>query len=924
MAGGTNSILLQAILFPNNDTGTGNVNGLVNVTSESAGDPIKLPTLDANGREVSLGDPGLGYPPQLYPNLTYTSTPVNATFNISHAFYEGNEVLPDATLVLGPLAVNETFYLLSVTVAVRNNTSPSDVLGWVTVVINPSLIYDVITSPEGLQDTGEVLVVGPTTNINRFGENLQWSDRDLAGSQEVQFVFAPQSNSTLGNRHELRVAGRGAPSLGFPMRDFPAVVNAWTDDNAAINNAGAMISSRNEEGNTVSVGYSTLSTPLVDWILVFEQSHAEVVSPINHLRNVVLACVFGTTGLIMLLLFPLAHFAVRPIRQLREATSRTVQPIPPSNSSHRSSDSRLQDRTYAGDQENRTDFSGAKKEGFLSAISRWKNGGSSSTRADDNGDGGGQSFKIPGKVPQRKHWINDELSDLTSTFNEMSDELVLQYARLEERVTERTAELEESKKAAESANASKTLFIANISHELKTPLNGILGMCAVCMQEDDIRKIRQSLSIIYKSGDLLLHLLTDLLTFSKNSIGQQLTIDESEFKLLDISTQVASIFEKQAREGEIDLQVEFLGTSDAFGNSSDDAGPKLYGPYGTGRVRDMCLWGDKNRILQVLINLVSNSLKFTPPGGSVHVRIKCTGLAEDVQSNNADPSRKVSVLSKQSRDSQISWRKKANSSDESLRVSLAHSPKVSDKKKEGKKGRPINVYVAGAAKQLPQVAVRRRSLSPPPLNTKQLTVEFAVTDTGPGIPDEQMSKIFEPFVQGDLGLSKKYAGTGLGLSICAQLANLMGGGITLQSTVGVGSTFCLHIPLRYVKERAASTSSSIRRQSSRANSFAGQTLDDDDMPRTVVVLAHDSSDEVGLESPPLEDIPRIVGFSQPYFPTKDVVRTDSPKNKLSEMKKAESEAAKKGKKVRVLVAEDNKVNQEVVTRMLKLESVYGE
>lgn len=89
----------------------------------------------------------------------------------------------------------------------------------------------------------------------------------------------------------------------------------------------------------------------------------------------------------------------------------------------------------------------------------------------------------------------------------------MQYGTLDERVQQRTAELELSKQAAEAANESKTLFIANISHELKTPLNGIMGMCAVCMSEDDPRKLQRSLDMIYQSGEMLLKLLTDLITF---------------------------------------------------------------------------------------------------------------------------------------------------------------------------------------------------------------------------------------------------------------------------------------------------------------------------------------------------------------------------------------------------------------------------
>jgi osomolarity two-component system sensor histidine kinase SLN1 len=111
---------------------------------------------------------------------------------------------------------------------------------------------------------------------------------------------------------------------------------------------------------------------------------------------------------------------------------------------------------------------------------------------------------------------------------------------------------------------AKTLFVANISHELRTPLNGILGMCAVAIQEKDMSSIRQSLKVIYKSGSLLSHLLNDLLTFSKNSFGQSLVIEDAAFRLVDIGTQLISIFEKQVREAQIDLKVVYFGSENGF------------------------------------------------------------------------------------------------------------------------------------------------------------------------------------------------------------------------------------------------------------------------------------------------------------------------------------------------------------------------
>lgn len=104
-------------------------------------------------------------------------------------------------------------------------------------------------------------------------------------------------------------------------------------------------------------------------------------------------------------------------------------------------------------------------------------------------------------------------------------------------------------------------------------------------------------------------------------------------------------------------------------------------------------------------------------------------------------------------------------------------------------------------KSTPHIQVRERSPTPPPPGAKAFIFEFEVEDTGPGIAEHMQQKVFEPFVQGDLGLSKKFGGTGLGLSICHQLASLMGGSISLKSTVGVGTTFTMQIPLKYVKDR---------------------------------------------------------------------------------------------------------------------------
>ena len=920
-------MLLEAQVFSKNGTGVGGPYGLLNVSSSAIADAIPLPFLNPNGTSIYLGDNGTGYPVELYPNLTYTSTVVNSTFNQSDAFWNGQQLYDNSTIFLGPWLLNGSFALISLTVPVVNDTSSADILGWISIIVNAASIFNIEQSLEGLGNTGQILIVAPSTSTQKLPTHVQGvsgtrANITAAKTQDVQFVLPPIQNSTRSIRHSARAYGM--PNLPFQMQSYPGVMDAYTSNNGSRNNAGSLISTTNEQNDHVSVGYALTLSPMVDWALIVEQAYGEVIAPIHRLRNVLVACVFGTVGAILLLLLPLAHLSVRPIRRLREATKKTVEPYryESDDGSVRSSISGDNEGLESGDEGSTT--IAARKEGFLGRMSRWR-GGRQRNDMEHRERQRRRTFRIPGKVQDRKHIVQDELTDLTRTFNEMSEELMMQYERLEERVKERTQELELSKKAAEAANESKTAFIANISHELKTPLNGILGMCAVCMQEEDHTKIKRSLGIIYKSGDLLLHLLTDLLTFTKNQIGQHLTLDEREFRLSDVCSQVASIFEKQAKDGSIKLGVSYEGPQDGLETAGGAPLQSGFGPYGTGRVRDMFLWGDQHRILQVIINLVSNSLKFTPPNGSVNVKIRCVGDAPE----RPESTRKGSLQSKQSKQSKHTKRQSPRGSRSrfpGVRSDSGSSIAPSQRGRERVKYSDTALHINGnEPKTIPTVAVTERSSSPPPINARTLLFEFEVEDTGPGIPEHQQQRVFEPFVQGDIGLNKKYGGTGLGLSICSQLASLMKGSMELESQVGLGSKFTMRIPLIFTKERADSTTSS--NMGSRRNSTnLAPNVDDHHSPQrkrssSDMSIKSETTVPPGLNGFDTPAKPRLVGLSQPFFAATSPL--ESPDKQLAAMERVAAQVAQSGDKVRVLVAEDNKVNQEVVLRMLKLEDIYG-
>lgn len=927
------SLLLQTKVFPATPNGPAGSAPLLHTTGSNYVNQVALPYTCPDGAQVYIGTNasecgGLdyGYPPSLYPNLTYSILHYNSTLNIPQAHFGGVVIGPEASngLVLGPWQVNDELSLLSMTIPMINTTSSYDVLGFLTAVMNATLIQQVLTSGEGLGASGETLVVGPASATNLFPNGILYDSNHGNPPEDFEVRYVTPLNKTYASRHPSHVLGTS--NLPFAASRYPAVETAVTIGTGQIDNSGAILRGRDEAGSKVSSGYAMPQTNLVDWIVLVEETRSEVWSSINKLRDTLVACVFATAGFMAIIAYPMAHFASLPIRRLREATAKSVE-APGAEASRSSFDSFETERDQLGHRESTGDIQAAdgaalaSKEGYKNPVSDWRQ----KRRVDrefKREQRRKRAFRIPGKVKERKHLVKDELSDLTTTFNEMSDELMMQYSRLEERVQQRTAELEVSKAAAEKANESKTLFIANISHELKTPLNGILGMAALCMQEDDPVRLKRSLGIIYRSGDLLLNLLTDLLTFSKNQVGQHLSLDEKEFRLRDISSQLLAIFDKQAKDGQIDLRVEWDGVPERAGDKDTLERTDL-GPNGTGRVKDMVLWGDVQRILQVLINLVSNALKFTPSSGSVVLTIRCL---PDIPDNLSTASRKGSSASKQSRQSRQSrgLSTKHKGSDTTL-PTLSTPPPLPTLA-----GLKMDTANAINAKDRPNglssLFIHERAASPPPGN--YLYFEFEITDTGPGIPDDLQAQIFEPFVQGDLGLSKKFGGTGLGLSICSQLASLMRGTVGVKSTVGAGSTFTMKIPLRHLKTRADSSASSRVDLTELGMSRQDSTEDVEHTParHSRHLAGEDGTETKGVSTPGpptptvAESQPRLIGLSQPFFASSQPM--ESPGSQPAAMEKMTAEATRSGNRLRVLVAEDNKVNQEVVLRMLKLEDIY--
>ena len=280
----------------------------------------------------------------------------------------------------------------------------------------------------------------------------------------------------------------------------------------------------------------------------------------------------------------------------------------------------------------------------------------------------------------------DEIGHIATSMNLMASQLQEFINTLEQRVVDRTQDLEIARKHAEQASKAKSTFLSNMSHELRTPLNVIIGYANSMLKMPKmfggaaLAPVHQPyMGLIAENGQYLVGLINDILDLSKIE-ASKLDLHCSSVNLVSVMRNVVAISIGLLKDKPIQIRQDL-----------EDDLPRV--------------WADPMRLRQICLNLTSNAIKFTSTGS-------------------------------------------------------------------------ITLWA----------------------HTEGSFVRVSVIDTGIGIPDDALGTIFDRFEQAGQGSLKQYGGTGLGLDISKQLCIMHGGEMSVQSTLGQGSTFSFTIPISTMSE----------------------------------------------------------------------------------------------------------------------------